>query len=242
MRNTHSPRIDALRFALGLGALACLNPEASLCGQPLEASSQDHGVKVSAPSAGDVADSLAFFNFEASLRSGEAAPSRFENLDTDAGRVRDERLSSASADPEDVYWAAGFDPLGLDGEVRAFAVYQGKLIVAGKFNSAATVTAQRIAAWDGTSWSPLGSGIYGEVYALTVYEGKLIAGGQFLSAGGMTASNIVSWDGTAWSPLGSGLNARVNALAVYDGKLIAGGAFTMSGEVEINYIAACGSE
>jgi len=44
--------------------------------------------------------------------------------------------------------------------------------------------ANRIAAWNGISWSALGAGMDQDVYALTVYNGNLIAGGFFNTAGG----------------------------------------------------------
>jgi hypothetical protein len=98
------------------------------------------------------------------------------------------------------------------------------LIAAGDFTIAGGAAAQRIASWDGSSWSPLGSGLDGDVDALTVYDNKLIAGGSFLVAGGVIAKNIAAWDGSSWSPLGSGLEDIVPmALAEYDSKLYAAG-------------------
>lgn len=38
------------------------------------------------------------------------------------------------------------------------------------------VAANRIAAWDGNTWQPFGSGMTGTVYSLTVYNGELITG------------------------------------------------------------------
>ena len=69
-----------------------------------------------------------------------------------------------------------------------------------------------VAAWDGTAWSPLGSGMDSTIYALTVYDTKLIAGGGFITAGGTSANHVAAWDGTAWSALGSGMDSAVNAL------------------------------
>jgi len=39
--------------------------------------------------------------------------------------------------------------------------------------------ARYIARWDGSTWSPLGSGLNSEVLALAAYGGKLFAGGFF---------------------------------------------------------------
>jgi hypothetical protein len=128
---------------------------------------------------------------------------------------------------------------GTDPNVYALTVYNGKLIAGGGFTIAGGVVASYIASWDGSSWSPLGSGMdeYGSVEDLTSYDGKLIAGGWFTTAGGVAANYIASWDGSSWSALGSGMNSCVNALTVYDGKLIAGGRFTIAGNKVSAYLA-----
>jgi hypothetical protein len=45
--------------------------------------------------------------------------------------------------------------------LRAAAIYDGKLIIAGEFRSVDGVPAMNIAAWDGANWSPLGGGVHG---------------------------------------------------------------------------------
>ncbi len=152
--------------------------------------------------------------------------------------------SMAPADnPDDKYWGRGPNYQGIDGTVNALAVYNGTLIVGGNFSVACDTIACSIAAWDGSSWAPLGSGITYEinrcnVYALTVYDGKLIAAGFFAGAGGITANNIAAWDGATWTSLGTGMNSTVRALAVCDGDLVAGGYFTTAGGIAADYIAA----
>jgi hypothetical protein len=58
-----------------------------------------------------------------------------------------------------------------------------------------------IARWNGTTWSPLGSGIsdtYRWVYALAVDESENVyAGGQFLAAGGKSSMHIAEWMSSA---------------------------------------------
>jgi hypothetical protein len=60
------------------------------------------------------------------------------------------------------------------------------------------VDARRIAAWDGSAWSPLGTGLaYGaslaHVYALTPHAGDLLAGGEFTTADGMVSAYWARW-------------------------------------------------
>jgi hypothetical protein len=131
---------------------------------------------------------------------------------------------------------------GVDGWfVSTLVRSTGELIAGGKFSVAGGTVANSIARWDGTSWSPLGSGLNEEVYALAeLPNGDLVAGGQFTSAGGVSANHIARWDGSSWAPLGSGMNGSwgVSSLAVLpNGDLVAGGDFTTAGGVSANRIA-----
>ncbi|MCC6678099.1 MAG: hypothetical protein IT436_13240 [Phycisphaerales bacterium] len=163
----------------------------------------------------------------------------------------------------DPRWADGkFLLPGVDDQVRVTTVWDPDgagpalpvLVAGGYFTTAGGVTANRIAAWDGTRWSPLGTGMDTLVNALTTYDPDgagptspvLVAGGWFTSAGGMAAGYIAAWDGTRWSPLGNGMNNEVYALTTCDRDgpgpappiLVAGGRFTTAGDVTANSIAA----
>ncbi len=154
------------------------------------------------------------------------------------------------------HWSAfGGGADHVDGDVLALAVFDDgsgggpALFAGGKFTSAGGVAANRIAKWDGTSWSALGGGLNSDVLGMAVFDDgsgggpALYASGFFTSAGGVAASRIARWDGTSWSTLGSGANSHVLALAVFDDQsgggpaLYAGGAFTSAGGVAANYIA-----
>ena len=99
--------------------------------------------------------------------------------------------------------------------------------------------ANNIAQWNGSSWSPLGSGIetVNCLSALAVSGSTLYAGGYFTKAGGIAANYIAQWNGSSWSALDSGMNNRVEALAVSGSTLYAGGGFTTAGGIAVNYIA-----
>ncbi len=142
--------------------------------------------------------------------------------------VSNAAVSADSAD--DVYWDNSISPSipGVNRAVYALTVYDNHLIAGGLFTTAGGIPASRIAAWNGTSWSALGTGMNREVFALTVYDNKLIAGGAFTTAGGIPASRIAAWNGASWSALGTGMNSSVRALTVYGG-LVAGGDFTTAG-------------
>ena len=132
--------------------------------------------------------------------------------------------------------------------ILALDTFQGNLIAGGEFDTAGGQPAERIAEWNGTSWSPLSSGCTGSgllypsmVEALTVYNGELIVGGYFDTVGGIPANKIAAWNGTSWSnPFGSGTvgdNGGVMALAVYKGKLIVSGEFDSIDGVTAHSIA-----
>ena len=129
--------------------------------------------------------------------------------------------------------------------VQALAVLpNGDLIAGGEFTSAGGSPANRIARWNGTTWSALGSGLSGgsfggACWALAVLpNGDLIAGGDFTNAGGVAASRIARWNGSAWSSVGGGTNNPVNALAVLaNGDLVAGGQFTTAGIISATKLA-----
>jgi hypothetical protein len=133
----------------------------------------------------------------------------------------------------------------MNGIVYELAVLpNGDLVAGGDFTTAGGVSANRIARWDGSSWSPLGSGVSagtsgGYIAALAVLpNGDLVAGGWFSSAGGVSANRIARWDGSSWAALGSGVNGGVGAIAVLpNGDLVASGSFFTAGSVAANQIA-----
>jgi hypothetical protein len=133
--------------------------------------------------------------------------------------------------------------LGLNGPVWSLAVSGTNLYVGGSFTLAtnankATVTVNRIALWNGNSWSQLGVGMGGSaVRVFAVDGGILYAGGTFTNAGGLAATNIAKWNGSAWSSLGLGLNKSISSLVVSRGDLYAGGSFDLIGGVMATNLA-----
>jgi hypothetical protein len=137
---------------------------------------------------------------------------------------------------------ANVHALAVHDDGRGLALY-----AAGDFTSAGGVPVNRMARWDGTSWSALGSGMNNDVNAVTAYDDgsgpALYAGGVFSTAGGVAASRIAKWDGSSWSALGV-VGTSVEALtAIDDGIgppwLAVGGSFGISPAGDI-YIAKWG--
>ncbi|MCB9879398.1 MAG: hypothetical protein H6835_17525 [Planctomycetes bacterium] len=138
---------------------------------------------------------------------------------------------------------AAFAPLGAglslsfdEADVRALAVFNNELYAAGQFDLAGGQPAAGIARWNGSAWSPVGSGLrmaggaaVGYPRALHVHGNELIAGGVFGLAGGLTANNIARWNGTSWLALAQGSFAPVYALETFGTQLIAAGQFQIGG-------------
>ena len=130
-------------------------------------------------------------------------------------------------------------PPGTYDVVFALAASGGNLYAGGSFTNAGGTAANYIAQWDGTNWSPLGSGLNSFVSALVVWGStNLFVGGAFTNAGGAVANRVAEWNGSTWSALGTGMNNTVWSLALSGVYLYAGGAFTSAGGSGTNRIAA----
>ena len=108
--------------------------------------------------------------------------------------------------------------LGIAGtRVADLIVYDGKLIACGSFTQAGGNPASNIAAWDGASWTALGTGLDNGAIGMAVYGGELIVAGNFFNAGGNPATRVAAWDGTTWSAVGAGVASNPSAIAADGG-------------------------
>jgi trimeric autotransporter adhesin len=126
-------------------------------------------------------------------------------------------------------WDTSFTTNGANDQINAIVSDGlGNIYIGGEFTSVQGVPASRIAKWNGSSWSALGTGVFGDVNAIAVNGTDVYVGGSFASAGGVTARNAAKWNGTAWSgfgaPLGGGTH-EVEAVAIYNGEVWFGGSF-----------------
>ncbi|WP_395753590.1 autotransporter-associated beta strand repeat-containing protein [Prosthecobacter sp.] len=217
-----------------------VNVELALSGATAEAASE--GVKLTLDRSGRV---LAYNRLRVTDATGRAlaatlevlSPARLAVRVEDAGAVYPVRIDPTFSDADWVSLSSGL--IGTSNAVNALlADASGNLYVGGSFVVAGTVVANRIAKWDGSVWTTLGSGMDGAVNSLALNGTDLYAGGSFLTAGGVTVNRIAKWNGTAWSALSTGMNgSTVNALAVSGTDLYAGGDFTTAGGVTVNRIA-----
>jgi hypothetical protein len=127
-----------------------------------------------------------------------------------------------------------------DAAVKTLAVYDdgggSQLYAGGPFIALGELRANRIARWDGESWSALGSGLNDGVTALEVGAGPeplLYAAGGFRVQSGAAPRHVAAWDGRRWAPLGEGLDAGPLSLETFDDgsgpALHAAGFFSRSG-------------
>lgn len=132
-----------------------------------------------------------------------------------------------------VSWSPVGQGFNYSSEVRALAIYDDgggpKLYAGGTFTLSGSTACAKIARWNGSAWTAVGSGFDGAVNALVVHDDgtgpKLYAGGDFSFGNG-----IARWNGTNWTGVGNGTGIGVNALAVYyhagRSSLYAGGSFS----------------
>ncbi len=140
---------------------------------------------------------------------------------------------------------------GVDNTVRVLYVNQndGKLYMGGHFvdlnlDGVVNTDCRNIAVYDGSNWTPLGTGVNDYVRAIHEYNGTVVAGGYFTEAGGISANRIARFNPTTsvWSPMGqgfdgAGIDEYVKSAAVYQGTFFAGGAYTVAEGGPMNFIS-----
>lgn len=132
-------------------------------------------------------------------------------------------------------------PEEVNSFVSSLNVYDGKLVATGHFTQAGTTSANRIAAWDGTTWTSFGDGLTGSSNPFTIdvlaIDSLLYVIGNFDSAGTVPAKDIAMWDGSTWHSLGAGSNAAIYSITQYKGEIYVGGGFDTIGGIAANHIA-----
>ena len=131
---------------------------------------------------------------------------------------------------------------GMTDRVFAIAVKGNDVYVGGNFTLLGDgyTSANRIAKWNGSSWSALSangiSGVNDHVSSIAILGSDIFVGGSFTKLSDETtiANGMAKWNGTAWSAVTgangiNGVNGQVLTLAVSGTDLYAGGSFTQLG-------------
>ena len=217
-----------------------LQVDLSLAGA--EARTQDAGARLTLAGSGRT---LVYHRLHVSDAAGRTLIARLEVLTADRLRVvvdDTDAVYPVRIDPtfSDADWVSLNPSLpGTSGQVNAIVFdASGNLYVGGTFTVAGSQLINRIAKWDGSAWTSLGTGMDNSINALVLIGGNLYAGGLFSTAGGVTARGVAMWNGSSWSALGTGLNNSVFSLAADGaGNLYVGGNFTTAGGSTVNRIA-----
>lgn len=133
-------------------------------------------------------------------------------------------------------------PEEVNGAINCSIVYQGELVVAGGFTQVGSLLANNIAAWDGSSWSTLGTGFPSSgtsaIEDIIIQHDSLFVVGSEVDGGGLVISTKVAvWDGTDWSILGTGPNNIIKSIVSYNDEIHVAGMFDTIGAISAKGIA-----
>ncbi len=125
---------------------------------------------------------------------------------TSAGGTAGPRIARWSGSAWQSVGGGVFSPQTTFVSVDALAVYNARLIAGGVFERAGAFVVNGIAAWNGSVWQALESGVgpsYGSstvpparVFALAPFRSELIVGGDFVTAGSQPALRWGRWSDT----------------------------------------------
>jgi len=134
---------------------------------------------------------------------------------------------------------------GANCNILAMVEFQGELYIGGYFLQSDGYAGNFIMKWNGSTFSPVGSGMNNRVRCMKVHNNKLYVGGDFTTAGGLVSNCVAMWDGSNWHSMTTetfdvvtGASPSVEALAVYHDTLIVGGYFkSINGDTTCRRVA-----
>ena len=117
----------------------------------------------------------------------------------------------------------------------------GKIYAGGDYTTIGGVACNRIAYWNGTAWTAMGTGAGNDVYGIAIgLDGMVYIAANTTNIGGIADADYVArWNGSAWEGLGTGLNNIGRGVAIGpDGMVYVAGNFTTAGDITVpNYLA-----
>jgi len=120
-------------------------------------------------------------------------------------------LSTVTLTASSQSWVSATPFPDPNSRVSCMLKYNGELYIGGDFTQVGGLVAFRVAKWNGTNWSTLGSGLNYSVNDLIEYNGDIYAA---------TQQGIYKWDGISWS---LGFPGTFNVLCIYNGQIAAAG-------------------
>jgi hypothetical protein len=127
--------------------------------------------------------------------------------------------------------------------VTCLGVIGTDVYIGGNFTNAGGVPALRIAKWNGSAWSALGTGLNSTPNRMRVYGNSLYIGGVFNQGDSVIGNNVIRYDGANFWGLGSKpANGVVNVgfvecIATGNDGVYLGGFFTTAGKTKASRIA-----
>ena len=121
-----------------------------------------------------------------------------------------------------------------NGPVHAIFADGNDVYFGGDFTIIGGISANRIAMWDGNTWTAFSTGFNNIVWDIKKFGGDIYACGEFNSP----TQKIAMWDGAAWQPLGSGLNSTGYSMTEFNSELVVAGDFETANGITVNYIAS----
>ncbi|MBK8499711.1 MAG: T9SS type A sorting domain-containing protein [Flavobacteriales bacterium] len=126
-------------------------------------------------------------------------------------------------------YAPNYDWLPLGGGTNgtvtvARSLANGNVLLGGDFTQAGTTSAEKVAIWNGSTFSALGAGLQGTINCAVEFNGELYVGGAQLNGW----SDLAKWNGSAWifTTVFDGKYPWISALHVHNGELYAAGAMS----------------
>eukprot|EP01120_Amphizonella_sp_Union-15-10_P007472 TRINITY_DN2526_c0_g3_i1.p1 TRINITY_DN2526_c0_g3~~TRINITY_DN2526_c0_g3_i1.p1 ORF type:complete len:814 (+),score=179.65 TRINITY_DN2526_c0_g3_i1:90-2531(+) len=105
---------------------------------------------------------------------------------------------------------------------------EGNWAIGGNFDYSGSTPIRNVGLWDGSAWSPMGSGVDDVVWAIETYNDDIIVGGNFLTAGNVHAPYVARYntEDEVWEAMSVGTNDAVYTIFNDGGTLYIGGSFT----------------
>ena len=133
--------------------------------------------------------------------------------------------------------SGGFQTGALSHVVSALIEFNGELIAGGWVDSVAGMPIQKVARWNGSTWSPMGTDcLINTPRGFAIHNGELYMCGQ--GSGALFPRCVQKWNGTNWVSIENNAGSvEVYSLASYNGELYASGAFANFDGATVNGIA-----
>lgn len=120
----------------------------------------------------------------------------------------------------------GYDPT----DVNQLVPWNGKIVAGGYFEEADSIEVDGLAAWNGSSWEPLGDNPFGAYPSTVALDGEDLIAGVY--------GSVMKWDGATWSEYAPGLWGQPSCLTRYGSDLFSGGHISVVDPIDGSFQAS----